>query len=121
MNSKLTKTGQIVQLINSITKQGIDLAPLDPKQSQDFFYSLAKYINDEGAFNAHIHKNKITIETFFYDPLLSIELDGTTVQCIPINDSGWIDPVMVVLKFINFLHSKKKKKPPADPNEFNWL
>mgnify|MGYP003154741929 CR=1 FL=1 len=71
---------------------------------------------------------RITVESIFFDPLLSIELEKTTIQCIPITDEGWLDAVFEVLKFLHVRSVKKleeeaeKRKTEDEFNkEFDWI
>jgi hypothetical protein len=68
------------------------------------------------------------LKSIFFDPLLSIELEKTTIQCIPITDEGWLDAVFEVVKFMHVRAAKKREeerenlRKEAEANkEFDWI
>ena len=119
---------KIANFLSNIINHGIDLSPLDHKGSLHFFIEIADFINSEGAFSAQRKGRKMVIETFFYDPILSIELEKTSIYFIPTSDSEWLDPFFLVLKFIRFNNIEKIKKQQEEKkkmkelmDEFEWL
>ena len=119
---------QTIRAIASFIKNGLNMDNYSVYDCNLFMKKLFDYINSDTHFSADYSGNRITIESVFFDPLVSVELEKTTVLCIPINDVGWIDPVFEVLKFIH-LHEqsrnekikKLKAKEKEDNKQFDWL
>ena len=105
----ISKT-EIIKAISSLIKNGINMDNYNIFECNVFMKDLYNFINTSTHLNAHYSNRKITIESVFFDPLLSVELDKTTIQCIPITDEGWIDAVFEVLKFMHIRAEKKKEK-----------
>ena len=93
-----------------------------------FLKDLHEFINTETGLTAYYKNRKVTIESIFFDPLLSVELEKTTIQCIPITDEGWLDAVFEVLKFMHVRAAKKReedrearKKEEEDNKDLDWI
>ena len=119
---------EIVRIVGDFIKNGLDMDNYNIYECNLFMKELHEFINVNSHFNAHYSRNRITIESVFFDPLISVELDKTTIQCIPITDEGWIDAVFEVLKFIHIREEnkkekelKQKKKEIEDNRELDWL
>ena len=91
---------------------------------------LVLFINNEGNYNSYHYNNRITIETFFYDPLLEVyvETNKKTLQFVPITDDGWLDPIFDILKFIyiNYENEIQKElkiriKKENEHKELDWI
>mgnify|MGYP003639074362 CR=1 FL=1 len=90
--------------------------------------NLLSFINEDGRYTAYQWQNKITIETFFYEPLLSVEFDKSTLQCIPITDEEWSGPMFLIFRFVYlqqeiYKHQKAKSriKREIDGKQFDWI
>ena len=75
-----------------------------------FMKELNDFINTETTLSSYYKNRKVTIESIFFDPLLSVELEKTTIQCIPITDEGWIDAIFEVVKFMHVRAAKKREE-----------
>ena len=124
----MTSKDEIVKTISSLIKNGINMDNYNIFECNVFMKDLYNFINANTHLNAHYSNRKITIESVFFDPLLSVELDKTTIQCIPITDEGWIDAVFEVLKFMHIRAEKKKqtekeqrKKQEEHDRELDWI
>lgn len=119
---------EIVKVIADLIKHGINLDNKSIYHCNMFMKELYEFINTRTHLNAHYTGSKISIESIFFEPMLSVELDKTTVQCIPVNDEGWIDAVFEVIKFLHIkgVEEKEKKaqqqkKEKESNKEFDWL
>jgi len=105
----ISKT-ELVKVVSSLINNGINMDNYNIFECNVFMKDLYGFINTNTHLNAHYSNRKITIESVFFDPLLSVELDKTTIQCIPITDEGWIDAVLELVKFMHIRAEKKKEK-----------
>ena len=119
---------EIVRAIASLIKNGINMDNYSIYQCNLFMKELSDFINSETALNSHYHGSTLAIESVFFDPLIFVELDKTTIQCIPVTDEGWIDAVFEVIKFIHIKETEKrekeseiKKKKEEDDKELDWI
>ena len=119
---------ELIKLIGNLIRNGINMDKYSIYQCNLFLKELYDFINANTHFNAHYQGNRITIESVFFDPLLSVELEKTTIQCIPITDEGWIDAVFEVIKFIHIRaeekrqkENEKKSQEKKDNKEFDWV
>ena len=118
----------IVRIVADLIKNGINMDKHSIYECNLFMKDLNAFINCESHFNAHYTGDKITIESVFFDPLLSVELDKTTIQCIPITDEGWMDALFEVMKFVHLRRQEQKekevelkKKQKEDDKEFDGI
>ena len=119
---------ELVKNIADLIKNGLNMDLYNTFECNLFMKDMNEYINLNSHFNSHYSGSKILIESIFFEPLLSVELDKTTIHCIPVNDEGWIDAVFEVLKFTHIRESQKrekeqerKKKEADDNKQFDWL
>ena len=119
---------EIVQSIASLIKSGINMDGYNIFECNEFLKDLHMFINEDTTLTAYYKNSKVTIESIFFDPLLSVELEKTTIQCIPITDEGWMDAVFEVLKFVHIraINRKQKeienqKKQEEENKEFDWI
>jgi len=118
----------IVRIVAGLIKNGMNMDKSSIYECNLFMKELNNFINCDTHFNAHYSGDKITIESVFFDPLLSVELDKTTIQCIPMADEGWIDAVFEVVKFMHLKEEeerdkkqKQKKQIEQDNRDLDWL
>ena len=59
---------------------------------------------------------------------MSVELEKTTIQCIPVTDEGWLDAIFEVLKFLHVKavatrekEREKRRKEDENDKEFDWI
>jgi hypothetical protein len=124
----MASKNELVSIIADLIRNGINMDNYNIFECDAFMEDLYNFINANTHLNAHYLNKKITIESVFFDPLLSVELDKTTIQCIPITDEGWLDAVFEVLKFM-YIRSenvkekelKQKKKQEEDNKELDWI
>ena len=124
----MTDRTELVNSIASLIKDGINMDGYNMFECNLFLKDLYDYINQESGLTAHYSNRKVTIESIFFDPLLSVELEKTTIQCIPITDDGWLDAVFEVLKFMHLKAEKKqqeeierKRKQEENNKELDWI
>jgi len=124
----MTNRSEIVESIASLIKNGICMDGYNMFECNLFLKDLHEFINTETGLTAYYKNRKVTIESIFFDPLLSVELEKTTIQCIPITDEGWLDAVFEVLKFMHVRAAKKQeeeikklKKEKEDSKELDWI
>ena len=106
----MTNKSELVRALADLIQNGLNMDGYSIFECNLFMKELYSFINSETSLNAHYSSGKVTIESIFFDPLLSVELDKTTVQCIPITDEGWIDAVFEVLKFVHIRASEQREK-----------
>ena len=115
---------EVVRVIGDFVKNGLNLDDSNTFECNLFMKELFEFINKETHYNAHYSGKKVSIESVFFDPLLSVELEKTTVHCIPVTDEGWIDAVFEVIKFIHIREVTKRdkiEKQIKDSKEFDWI
>ena len=124
----MTNRADLVKIIADLIKNGINMDSYSIFDCNLFMKDLSDFINVKSPFNAHYSGSKISIESIFFDPMLSVELEKTTIHCIPVNDEGWIDAVFEVVKYLHLKESEKqqkeqerKKKEQEDNKQFDWL
>tara|TARA_E500000305_G_scaffold105268_1_gene102582 strand:- start:439 stop:810 length:372 start_codon:yes stop_codon:yes gene_type:complete len=118
----------IVRIVAGLIKNGMNMDKSSIYECNLFMKELNNFINCDTHFNAHYSGDKITIESVFFDPLLSVELDKTTIQCIPITDDGWMDALFEVMKFMHIRRQEQKEKEAdtkrkikEDDKQFDWI
>ena len=124
----MTSRSTLVESMASLIKDGINMDGYNMFECNLFLKDLHDFINTETTLTAYYKNRKVTIESVFFDPLLSVELEKTTIQCIPITDEGWLDAVFEVLKYMHIRAAKKRqeeierlKKEEKDSKEFDWI
>ena len=124
----MTNRSEIVESIASLIKDGICMDGYNMFECNVFLKELHEFINEETTLTSYYKDRKVTIESIFFDPLLSVELEKTTIQCIPITDEGWLDAVFEVLKFKHLRAAKKReeerekqKQKDKDDKELDWI
>jgi hypothetical protein len=124
----MVNRSEIVKIIGDLIKYGINFDNWNVYECNLFMKELSEFINTKTHLNAHYAGSKITIESVFFDPMLSVELDKTTILCIPITDEGWIDAVFEVVKFMHIkeeenreIERKKQKYIRKNNQELDWV
>ncbi len=124
----MTSRKVLVESIASLIKNGINMDGYNMFECNLFLKDLHVFVNEETGLTAHYSNRKVTIESIFFDPLLSVELEKTTIQCIPITDEGWIDAVFEVLKFLHIKAEAKRqkelerrKREKQDNKDLDWI
>ncbi len=119
---------EVVEVIGNLIKNGINMDNYNIFECNMFMKELSEFINAETHLSCEYAGKKITIESVFFTPLVSVELEKTTIQCIPITDEGWIDAVFEVIKFMHLkelerkeIEQQKRKKKIEDDKEFDWI
>lgn len=119
---------EMVKTIANLIKNGINMDGYNIFECNLFMKELNDFINVESHLIARYRKGKITVESVFFDPILFIELEKTTIQCIPVTDEGWIDGVFEVIKFIHVRAEKKRqeerekrKKEIENNKDLDWI
>ncbi len=124
----MTNRSEVVKIIADLIKNGINFDNISLYECNLFMKELAEFVNANTHLNAHYTGQKISMESVFFEPLLSVELDKTTIQCIPMSDEGWIDAVFEVVKFMHIKEEenrdkkhKKQKQVEQDNRDLDWL
>jgi len=124
----MTKRSELVKTVASLIANGINMDGYNIFECNLFMKELNDFINTETSLSSYYKNRKVTIESIFFDPLLSVELEKTTIQCIPITDEGWLDAIFEVVKFMHIRASKrreeeakKRKNEDEDNKQFDWL
>jgi hypothetical protein len=119
---------ELVRTIANLVKNGINMDGYNLFECNLFMKELNDFINTETTLSSYYKNRKITVESIFFDPVLSIELEKTTIQCIPITDEGWLDAIFEVIKFMHVRAAKKReeerenlKKQAETDKEFDWI
>jgi len=117
--------GALVKALSDAIEYGIDLKDEPIETRVTLLKDIRNYINMNTHLNAHFYNRKITIESVFFHPLLSVEFEKSVIQCIPITDEGWIDAMFEVLKYFYTKEEQKKEKlekqKEQDDKEFDWI
>ena len=108
-------------MIRSILVNGINLETKGKLQELDFLLKMHRFINKRGKLVSYIEEARIIIETLWFDPILSVEIDGGIMSVIPITDEGIYDGLVEIIYFLFFLEENPKKKKKRDPAEFDWI
>tara|TARA_Y100000114_G_scaffold152611_1_gene171164 strand:- start:800 stop:1174 length:375 start_codon:yes stop_codon:yes gene_type:complete len=124
----MTNYSDLIEVLSRAVSNGINMDKYNIFECNLFMKELHEHLNLETNYVAHYAKRKITVETIAFTPLLSIELEKTTIQCIPITDEGWVDVVYEVIKFFhkkNMIEKEnekaKAKKLEEENKEFDWI
>jgi len=127
MNEPVYKV-EIIDMIRSILKYGIDIDAPNKIAELKFLVDLHRFINNKGKLRSYIEESKITIETLWYDPMVSVEIDNGLMYVIPITDEGFYDALSEIIHFITFMEVKRKttevkpeKKPKVTDSDFEWI
>ena len=127
MNDPVTKF-EIIDTIRSILKYGIDIDAPNKIAELKFLVDLHRFINKKGKLRSYIEETKITIETLWYEPMVSVELDNSLMYVIPITDEGFYDALSEIIHFITFMEVNRKttdiqpdEKPKVTENDFEWV
>lgn len=122
MSSSLVKKKDIVNLIKSILNSGIDLETKSKPEELNLLIDIHKFVNSRGKMRSYIEESRIIIETIWYDPIMSVEVENGVMETIPITDEGFFDALSEVMYFFSKEEEKKiKEKTKIDPNEFEWI
>ena len=117
----------LVQSVAQLIKNGINMDGYNLFECNLFMKELNDFINTETTLSSYYKDRKVTIESIFFDPLLSVELEKTTIQCIPVTDEGWLDAVFEVVKFMHIRAAKRREEAKKHKNEdennkeFDWI
>jgi hypothetical protein len=127
MNKPISKL-ELTYVIRTILKYGIDIGTNNKIAELKFLVDLHRFINNKGKLRSYIEESKLTIETLWYDPMVSVELENSLMYVIPITDEGFYDALSEIIHFITFIETKRrvtddkpKKKIKPNPNEFDWI
>jgi hypothetical protein len=109
---------EIIDIIRSVLKYGIDIDADNKIAELKFLVDLHRFINNKGKLRSYIEESKITIETLWYDPMVSVEIENGLMYIIPITDDGFYDALSEIIHFITFMEVKRKTtdtKPEKKP------
>ena len=128
MNKGVIRVQQVTSILRNIVKNGIEITSIEPHQTIKFLSDLCNFINKDAFFSASVGSGKLTIESIFFDPILSVDFEGSNLQFIPVTDDGWIDAVFVILKFIHMESEeereraiKRRRQKKENDKQFDWL
>ena len=76
----MANRSEIVGSIVSLIKIGINMDGYNIFECNVFLKELHDFINEETTLTSYYKNRKVTIESIFFDPLLSVELEKTPIQ-----------------------------------------
>ena len=124
----MIKREQLASILRNVIKNGIEMGPIGSHQSSIFLSNLSSFINEDALLCATMRSNKVVIESVFFDPILSVDFEGSKLHFIPVTDGGWVDAVFVVLKYVHIVNEEKiqkqiklKKQTEENNKEFDWI
>ena len=116
--------------LKSLLRYGIDMGGADQEQNDNYLIDLSLFINESHSHNA-LHepsKNRILIETVYFNPICYVEITNGTLSFIPITDDGFFPVMMMVLEFIaqrereeELIRIKKKREEKVPDDIFDWV
>ena len=126
MDNEPVYKDEIIEIIRSILKYGIDVETPNKIAELKFLLDLHRFINKKGKLRSYIEETKITIETLWYDPMVSVEIDNGLLYVIPVTDEGFYDALSEIIHFITFMEVQRKTtevKPEKKPKipDFEWI
>jgi hypothetical protein len=126
MDNEPVYKDEIIEIIRSILKYGIDVETPNKIAELKFLLDLHRFINKKGKLRSYIEESKITIETLWYDPMVSVEIENGLLYVIPVTDEGFYDALSEIIHFITFMEVQRKTtevKPEKKPKipDFEWI
>ena len=116
--------------MKSILRYGIKMDTKDQEEDDNYLIDLSLFINQSHSYNA-IHepqKNRILVETVYFNPISYIEISNGTLSFIPVTDEGFFPIMMKVLEFIaekskkeEAERAKKKREEKVPDDIFDWV
>ena len=108
MDNEPVYKDEIIEIIRSILKYGIDVETPNKIAELKFLLDLHRFINKKGKLRSYIEESKITIETLWYDPMVSVEIENGLLYVIPVTDEGFYDALSEIIHFITFMEVQRK-------------
>jgi len=122
LTSSLLKKTHIINLVKSILVSGINLETKSKPEELRFLVDIHRFINNRGKMRSYIEESKIIIETVWFDPMVSVEVENGVMEVIPLTDEGFYDALSEIIHFFCKEEAERKKKIlKIDPNEFDWI
>jgi hypothetical protein len=123
---KIVKKKHIVNLVRSMFTHGIDLEFNSKVEELKFLVDIHRFINNRGKLRSYIEEAKIIIETLWFDPLITVEVENGIMSIIPTTDDeavfSALTEIMYFISFYEIRKTKKKKKPPKPKvPDFEWI
>ena len=116
--------------MKSILRYGIKMDTKDQEEDDNYLIDLSLFINQSHSYNA-IHepqKNRILVETVYFNPISYIEISNGTLSFIPVTDEGFFPIMMKVLEFIaekskkeEAERAKKRREEKVPDDIFDWV
>ena len=121
---------EINNTMKSILRYGIKMETKDQEEDDNYLIDLSLFINQSHSYNA-IHepqKNRILVETVYFNPISYIEISNGTLSFIPVTDEGFFPIMMKVLEFIaekskkeEAERAKKRREEKVPDDIFDWV
>jgi len=127
--TKMSKA-DLNKTLKSLLRYGIAMGTTDQEDDDNYLIDLSLFINESHSHNA-LHepsKNRILIETVYFNPICYVEITRGTLSFIPITDEGFFPVMMKVLEYIahkereeEALRIKKKREESVPDDIFDWV
>jgi hypothetical protein len=127
--TKMSKA-DLNKTLKSLLRYGIAMGTTDQEDDDNYLIDLSLFINESHSHNA-LHepsKNRILIETVYFNPICYVEITRGTLSFIPITDEGFFPVMMKVLEHIahkereeEALRIKKKREESVPDDIFDWV
>ena len=121
---------EITSTMKSVLRHGIRLDTNDQEEDDNYLLDLSLFVNESLSYNA-LHepqKNRILVETVYFNPISYIEISNGTLSFIPITDEGFFPVMMKVLEFIierereeEDKRIKTKREGNVPDDIFDWV
>ena len=89
----------------------------DNQDSELYLLSICKYINEQTTNRALFEGNKLLIDSSTYSPILSLEVNSSTLYINPLGEDDFFSSFMSVLKYVG----KSAQQEEVYDSEFEWI
>ena len=120
----------ISKTMKSILRHGLAMDSSGQEEDDSCLSELGEFINESHSYNAlhEPNKNRLLVETVYFNPISYIEITMGTLSFIPITDEGFFPVMMKVLEFITqkdreeeAKRVKEKREGQVPDDAFDWI